>query len=119
MPQDLIVTRLSKALVLLAEARDARDAKEVADLAKAAKVYAERRKLGKEAVDYAHAVEVDALTLLGEFMEKSPKHPPGPAKKDGAVRDRGKKPPDLVQPPPSQNRGWTRTPPRWRGRCEI
>jgi hypothetical protein len=45
----------------------------VADLAHAAEVYARRQKFSQEAIDYAHAVKIDALALLGEFLSHSPK----------------------------------------------
>jgi hypothetical protein len=72
--QDLIVVKVDKARVLLAEARDANDAKKVADLARAAEVYAKRQKLSDEAIAYATAVKVDALTLMEEFLKDAPKN---------------------------------------------
>jgi hypothetical protein len=80
MSRDLIVTRLSGALALLAQAKDAVDAKRVVDLAKAAKVYAERQKLGRDAVAYAHEIAIDALTLLGEFLKANPPRGAGPGR---------------------------------------
>jgi hypothetical protein len=71
---DLIAVKLDQARMLLAEARDAGDAKKVADLARAAEVYARRQKLSEEAIDYAHAVKIDALTLMGELLEQAPKN---------------------------------------------
>lgn len=41
------------------------DAKKLADMAAAAKVYAEKAKLGQEAIDYANEIRVEALRLLG------------------------------------------------------
>lgn len=70
---DLIVARLEPACRMLAEARDAVDAKQVADLARAAEVYARRQKLSEEAIAYATAVKVDAMTLMGEFLKAAPK----------------------------------------------
>jgi hypothetical protein len=75
MSRDLIVTRLSGALALLAQAKDATDAKQVADVAWAAEVYANRQRLSEDAIAYATAVKVDALTLMGEFLATAPKHP--------------------------------------------
>jgi len=49
-------------------------AKQVADIAHAAEVYARRQKLSEEAIEYAHAVKIDALTLMGEFLKGSPKN---------------------------------------------
>jgi site-specific DNA-methyltransferase (adenine-specific) len=74
MKGDLIVLKLDKARLLLAEARDATDAKKVADLAHAAEIYAKRQKLSQEAINYATMVKVDALTLMGEFLIHGPKN---------------------------------------------
>src|SRR5262245_41618463 len=63
---------LDNARRLLARCSNAPEAKRVADLARAAEVYARRQKLGEEAVGYATAVKVDALTLLGEFLKANP-----------------------------------------------
>src|SRR5262245_3579595 len=80
--RDLIVARVDKARLLLAEARDATEAKQVADLARAAEVYAQRQRLSEEAIAYATAVKVDALTLMGEFLKAGPKNNgrPGPGR---------------------------------------
>jgi hypothetical protein len=67
---DIIVAKLDRARQMLAEASSAEEAKRVADVAHAAEVYALRQKLGEDAVNYAHAVKVDAQTLLGEFLEE-------------------------------------------------
>jgi hypothetical protein len=74
MTRDLIVSRLSGALALLAQAKDATDAKHVADLARAVEVYARRQELGDEAIAYATAIKVDAMTLMGEFLKAAPKN---------------------------------------------
>jgi hypothetical protein len=69
---DLIVAKVDQARLLLADARDATDAKRVADMAHAAEVYARRQKLSGEAMQYAHSIKVDALTLMGEFLKAGP-----------------------------------------------
>lgn len=66
---DPILAKVDRARALLAEARDVPDAKKIADMARAAEVYARRQKLSKEAIDSAHAVMVDALALMGEFLK--------------------------------------------------
>jgi site-specific DNA-methyltransferase (adenine-specific) len=73
MSRDLIETRLTGAVALLAQAKNATDAKQVADLARAAEVYAKRQRLSEEAIAYATAVKVDAMALMGEFLKASPK----------------------------------------------
>ena len=74
MPHDLIVVKVDRARALLAEASNAQEAKTVADMAKAAEVYAKRQKLSEEIIDHAHAIKIDALTLLGEFLEAAKKN---------------------------------------------
>jgi hypothetical protein len=71
---DLIVSRIDKARLLLAEASSAVDAKKVADVARAAEVYARRQKLSEEAIAYATAIKIDAMTLMGEFLQVAPKN---------------------------------------------
>jgi DNA modification methylase len=75
--QDLIVTRIDKARQLLAQAKDAPEAKKVVDLAHAAEVYARRQKLSQDSIDYAHAVKIDAMRLLGEMLKETPKNKGG------------------------------------------
>jgi phage N-6-adenine-methyltransferase len=69
---DLISTRVDQARALLLQARDSKDAKKVADMAHAAEIYARRQRLSQESIDYAHGVKVDAMTLLGQFLEHQP-----------------------------------------------
>lgn len=70
---DLILAKVDQARLLLASAKDAPEAKKIADVARAAEVYAKRQKLSEEVIQYAHAVKVDALTLMGEFLKAVPK----------------------------------------------
>ena len=85
MAQDLIVVKVERARALLAAARDATDAKQVSDMACAAEVYAKRQHLSEEVIRYATAVKVDAMTLMGEFLQATPKNKGAAAggKKDG------------------------------------
>ncbi|MGA2465001.1 MAG: site-specific DNA-methyltransferase [Thermodesulfobacteriota bacterium] len=71
---DLIVAKVNQARNILAECTMAEQAKRVKDMAAAVEIYAKRQKLGKESIDYAHMVVVDAMTLLGEFLERAPKN---------------------------------------------
>src|SRR5262245_27647065 len=64
--------KLDNATRMLAEVRTAKDAKQVMDIAAAAKHYAKKHKLGKDAVAHAHAIQVDACAMLGEFLRKEP-----------------------------------------------
>jgi hypothetical protein len=88
---DLIISRIDKARLLLAEASSAQDAKKVADVARAAEVYARRQRLSEEAISYATAVKVDAMTLMGEFLLAAPKAKgtagAGRPKKGGSKRE--------------------------------
>lgn len=70
---DAILAKVDKARALLAEAKDAKDAKKIADIARAAEVYAQRQKLSQEAIDYAHAIMVDAMTLAGDMLRAAAK----------------------------------------------
>jgi 16S rRNA G966 N2-methylase RsmD len=95
---DLIVSKVDQARLLLAEARDAAQAKQVADLARAAEVYARRQQLSQEAIDYATAVKIDAMTLMGQFLQTAPKNT-GTAGKLGAGPGRGHKGGNGSHPP--------------------
>lgn len=50
-------------------------------MARAAEVYARRQKLSQKVIDYAHAVKVEAMTLLGEFLKIAPKANGGDAQR--------------------------------------
>lgn len=97
MANDLIVSKLEPAVRALAECRDAQAAKRVADIARAAEIYARRQKLGDEAINYATAIKVDAMTLMGEFLKAAPKN-------NGAAGrgEKGAKRGSLVEPPIDQ-----------------
>ena len=69
---DLIVAKVDKARLLLAECKNAPEAKRIADMAHAAEIYAKRQKLSEESIAYAHAVMIDAQTMLGEFLARQP-----------------------------------------------
>lgn len=81
MVNDLIIRKVGQARALLAQCRDAKSAKKVADMAHAAAVYAKRQKLSQESVEYAQAVKVDAMTLLGDFLRKQKKRTGGDAQR--------------------------------------
>lgn len=72
--RDGIIAKVDRARQLLAEARDAGQAKQVADLARAAEVYARRQRLSEEAIEYATAIKIDAMTLMGEMLRTAPKN---------------------------------------------
>lgn len=65
---------LSKANQMLAEAKTIDEAKYLMDIASAAKHYAQKHKLGKEAVDHAREIEIRAEILLGEFLREMEKN---------------------------------------------
>lgn len=104
MTQDLIVLKVDRARALLAEAGNATDAKRVADLALAAEIYARRQKLSEEAIAYATAVKVDAMTLMGEFLKEAEKNTgaadgtpgPGRGKRGAEAEPRFSAPPTLA-----------------------
>ncbi len=84
---DLIVSRIDKARVLLAEARDAPAAKKVKDAAHYAELLARRQKLSREVIGHAHALEIDAQRLMGEYLLRGEKNRGGGEK---GVGRRGK-----------------------------
>jgi DNA modification methylase len=96
MSEDLIVVKVDRARTLLAEARDAGGAKQVADLARAAEVYARRQKLSQEAIGYATAVKVDAMTMMGEFLKAAPKNEGAKGIGTSAVPKKNHTPPTLA-----------------------
>src|SRR5262249_747728 len=49
----------------------------LADAAHAVEVYARRQQLGDAIITHATAMKIDALTMLGEFLKKSPTAPGG------------------------------------------
>ena len=74
------LTVLNDATQMLAEVRTIDGAKQLMDVAAAAKYYAQKHGLGKQAVDYAREIEVEAEIKLGEFlatMEKNKGGRPG------------------------------------------
>ena len=60
---------LSNASKMLAEIKTIDDAKNLMDTAAAVKLYAQKHKLGKEAVGHAHEIEIRAEKKLGEMLE--------------------------------------------------
>ena len=62
---------------MLAEVQSIDDAKNLMDTASAAKHYAQKHKLGKEAVGYAREIEIRAEILLGEFLAEMRKNKGG------------------------------------------
>jgi len=67
------LVKLENATKMLAEVRDASDAKQLMAMASAAEHYARKAKLGQAAIDYAHAIKIDAERLLGGFLKTAEK----------------------------------------------
>lgn len=92
--------KLRHATQELAEVRDARDAKSLMDKASAAKHYAMKAQLGQDAIDYAHAIKIDAERLLGGFLKAGPKNAgaavEGIGKRGSTVEPRCDAPPTLA-----------------------
>jgi hypothetical protein len=59
---------LGNATRMLAEVKTIDDAKQLMDIAAAARLYARKHDLGKEAVAYAHEIEIRAEIKLGEIL---------------------------------------------------
>jgi hypothetical protein len=65
---------LGNATRMLAEVRTIDDAKQLMDMAAAARLYARKHGLGKEAVAYAHEIEIEAKIKLGEILTVTEKN---------------------------------------------
>lgn len=74
MMADLVVIQLDRARTALVEARTLSQVKSILDIAAAAKVYAQRQKLGDEAVRYATEISLDAERKLGQMLRETPKN---------------------------------------------
>lgn len=85
---------LKNANKLLAEVKNSKDAKNLMDMAGAAEHYAKKAKLGQEAIDYAHAIKIDAQSLLGKYLKETPRNEGG---KPVPERNRLDKPPTLPE----------------------
>jgi hypothetical protein len=96
-PQDAILAKLRPAVAALAECQDIATAKKIADIARAAEVYAQRQKLGEEAEAYAHAIKVDAMTLMGELLKETEKATGG-ERGGRAAKDGSRKEPSFAAP---------------------
>lgn len=100
-PRDVVADRMTGARALLAQARTAGDAKRVADLARAAEVYAQRQKLGDELIADATALKVEAMTVLGEFLQaaekRGPEHSRGGGSKGSHREPLPEAPPTLAE----------------------
>lgn len=84
---DTVIVRLEAARTALSEAKTIQQSKSIADVAAAAEIYARRQKLGEEAIDFAHAVKIEALRKLGELLAETPK---AKARFDGTSREPSK-----------------------------
>ena len=93
---DIIVVKLDAAKMLLAQVSNASGAKHVVDMAHAAEVYARRQKCSLEVIEHAHAIKVDAMTLLGEYLKRAEKAPAGRPVKIGPTVQPISPPPTLA-----------------------
>jgi N6-adenosine-specific RNA methylase IME4 len=71
---DIILNKIDQARNLLMQCTNANDAKKVKDIAFAAKIYAQRRNLGQESINYAHEIMIEADKLLGDFLRTTQKN---------------------------------------------
>ena len=92
------LSKLSDATRMLAEVRDAKDAKLLMDKAAAAKHFATKHKLGKEAVANAHEIMVRAEAMMGEFLQAMEKAGPQYSRGGGS---KGSKREPLPNTPPT------------------
>ena len=90
------LTILNNATQMLAEVRTINDAKQLMDVAAAAKYYAQKHGLGRQAVDYAREIEVEADIKLGEFLAEMDKNKGGrPSKKTASPGEAVSETPNL------------------------
>ena len=83
---------------MLAEVKTIDDAKLLMDIAAAAKLYARKHDLGKEAVAYAHEIEIRAEIKLGEILAVMEKNKGGnPDLQPVDVLDQLDEPPTLAE----------------------
>jgi hypothetical protein len=72
--QQTSVVLLTKANKMLAEVKTIDEAKYIKDIASAAKMFAQKHKLGKEAVASAREIEMEAEFKLGELLKQMDKN---------------------------------------------
>lgn len=71
---DLVLFKIDKARLLLAEAKTVQEAKQIADVAEAARVYAKRVEASIITVNHAAEIKIRAERLLGEMLAQTPKN---------------------------------------------
>lgn len=96
--QKALIT-LGDATKMLAQVKDAPSAKWLMDVAAAAEVYARKAKLGKQAVDYAFAIKLEAERMLGVYLRETERAPG--AKGTGANQHGGALPTRKRTSPPT------------------
>lgn len=101
------LVKLENATKMLAEVRDAHEAKNLMAMASAAEHYARKAKLGQEAIDYAHAIKIDAERMLGGFLKAAEKQDGARGRTGGGTRG-SKKEPQPDAPPTLASLGLTK-----------
>lgn len=71
--RDRVIAQLERARNALPMAGTVREVKQIADAMAAAKVYARRQQLGEDVIGRAHALQIDALTRLGQLLTPLPR----------------------------------------------
>ena len=90
------IALLNNATKMLAEVQTIDDAKNLMDMAAAAKHYAQKHGLGKDAVTYAKSIEISAEIKLGEILKDMEKNKGG----WGTKQDEFCSPPHVPQDEP-------------------
>jgi hypothetical protein len=75
MKADLVITRVEKARLLLAEAKTIQQAQQILSMADAARTYARRIAASTETINHATEIKIRAERLMGEMLAKIPKNP--------------------------------------------
>lgn len=71
---DIVLSKVTNARLLLLEAKTIQDTKKVLDIAASAEMYARRQKMSQEAIQYATDLKIEALRQLGVMLKETPRN---------------------------------------------
>lgn len=94
---DLVLAKIDRALIFLAEAKDLQQVKQVIALADAAKVYAKQVDASVETINRASEIRLRAERRLGEMLKESPKNQGAKGIGTSAVPKENHTPPTLAE----------------------
>src|SRR5215831_12005182 len=76
--KDIVISQLGRAQLALHEAKTAQEIKHIVDVAEAARIYAQRTRLGIGVINDCTALRVYAEHKLGGMLKDTPDAKPGP-----------------------------------------